>query len=268
MEASTGASADGTAPASDLPPGWSRLLPAPPDIAPLVTNEQLVAHTLSESGFLIRQAGSRYESFDLEIVQDPAGELAPGRYEVKTLSRSGSSFDRRFKVGSRSERIYGRRDAEIKAAAMEAEDLMESPGWYYQLSVVDVDELHRTIDMALARRHGKKFDESFTHALTAITRVRLPLGMPYRMIDKFIKGSVTNRNIAEGFSDIAGIFIVAGANYTLVKAGELTRFISFDSVSAEGVKLRYNGRVPQAEVVQSEAGRKAKGNKAKVENKR
>jgi hypothetical protein len=54
---------------------------------------------------------------------------------------------------------------------------------------------------------------------------------------------VQGSDIIGGFSDIEGIFIVAGPNYTLVTRGEIPEFLAFDSVSSEGLKLRYTKQI-------------------------
>jgi hypothetical protein len=55
--------------------------------------------------------------------------------------------------------------------------------------------------------------------------------------------SIQASDIVGGFLDIEGIFVVAGPNYTLVKRSEIPGFLAFDSVSSEGLKLRYTKQI-------------------------
>ena len=248
----TGDLGDVTVPASEF--GWNKLHVGGAK-GPLTSDELIVAHSVREqTGCTVEVAGSRYESFDLLI---SSGSLLAGKYEVKRLSRSGKSFDRRFKVGSRSERIYGHHDSVIKAAALEAEDLLECFEWDIAYGVEQLDAMHCAIDDAKHRRHGRKFERFFYDAIASLMAVARPESSP--AIDRFLmKQSISADDIIRGFSEISGIFLMAGANYSLVKQDEIARLIAFDSVSVEGVKLRYLGVVPY------DTGIKAKDNKVKV----
>lgn len=173
--------------------------------------------------------------------------IPPGFYEVKKLHvRKGSkSVDRRFKAGQRGERIYGRRDAEIKAFAQGLENYLDGrwddpPVGGIHWGREAVEDLHDFIDQALERRHGKKFDERLRRLAEAACKLPglLPVAYPAA------RGGVSAQNIANGFASLSGIFVMAGNIYTLVKPKEYTRFIGFDSASAEGPKLSYLGVVP------------------------
>ncbi len=186
-------------------------------------------------------AGSRHQSYDLEVLLG-IDHVEPGLYEVKRLYKTKSgSFDRRFKVGQRGERIYGRRDAEIKSFAIALEDFLDECLW----SVEAVVATHEFIDQALLRKHGKRFHERLLKL--ANRGLQIP-SLMFRAKD-VIQGGVRTNEISAGFSNLKGIFIIAGDIYTLVKPTEYKEFIGFDSASAEGPKLTYQGVVPLEQVV-------------------
>lgn len=172
--------------------------------------------------------------------------IEPGFYEVKKLHirPGGKSVDRRFKAGQRGERIYGRRDAEIKGFAMAMENFLDTCLWGVQA----VTDVHDFVDMALQRRHGKKFNERLLRWANAATDI--PTLVKYAF--PVVKGGVTPQDVAQGFASLRGIFIIAGHSYTLVKPSEYTRFIGFDSASAEGPKLSYQGVVPLEKTTRKE----------------
>ncbi|HEU5118646.1 MAG TPA: hypothetical protein VFT74_18760 [Isosphaeraceae bacterium] len=203
------------------------------------------------------QGGSRGQSYDLSIPDQGdrtylrAVGLEAGKYEVKSLWRKseGRAFDRRFKVGQRGERIYGRRDSEIKAFALSLEEQVDSvlehavsgypkaaPG-----SVTSfVDETHEFVDLAMSRRHSK----SFMARLERLARASLSIPAMLTRAHAVVHGGVQAHDIVRGFDDLEGIFIVAGPIYTLVTKAEMPRFLAFDSASSEGPKLRWAGPIP------------------------
>jgi hypothetical protein len=201
------------------------------------SDESLVCLSLKTLGARAEPTAGRYQSHDLEVTLGIA-DLEPGLYEVKRLSlrKGGKSVDRRFKAGRRGETIYGRRDAEIKSFAMALEDFLDQCLW----SVEAIVATHEFIDQALQRRHGKKFHERL------LRLANRSLSIPELMFEakSVIQGGVRPQDITAGFSSLKGIFVIADHIYTLVKPEEYTRFIGFDSASAEGPKLSYQGVVP------------------------
>lgn len=163
--------------------------------------------------------------------------VPPGLYEVKRLHvRDGKYVDRRFKVGQRGERIYGRRDAEIKSFATALEDYLDTCLW----GVEAVTDTHEFVDQALLRKHGKKFHERLLRLARAAGEIPTLTAPAWKVLN----GAVRARDIEAGFVGLSGIFIIADHIYTLVKPNEYTSFIGFDSASAEGPKLTYQGAVP------------------------
>lgn len=238
---STGVS---TAPRSDGPRyGWRDLVDTDAIIYDLIGHEGQLAETLSQAGLTTNRAGSRHQRYDLEVVTDPMEELVAGRYEVKSLHRGKGrrKFDRRFKTGSRGESIYGRRDAQIKSLALDIEEMLEQ-NW--TAGVVPTEQVMEFIDDALERRHSKSFLRGFTIVAEAYDDV-----LSLRSAKTFLGNQgVQGEDIVRGFSDIEGIFILAGHNYTLVSRTEFPSFFEFDSVSVEGVKLRFQGTIPSENV--------------------
>lgn len=163
--------------------------------------------------------------------------IPPGFYEVKRLHvRNGRYVDRRFKAGQRGERIYGRRDAEIKSFATALEDFLDTCVW----GVEAVTDTHEFIDQALLRKHGKKFHERLVRLAKAASEIPTLTAPAWKVLN----GGVREQDIVAGFGSLSGIFIIADHIYTLVKPKEYTSFIGFDSASAEGPKLTYRGVVP------------------------
>ena len=172
--------------------------------------------------------------------------IPPGFYEVKRLhvrdGKYGKYVDRRFKAGQRGERIYGRRDAEIKSFAMGLEQFLDHCDW----GIEAVLAAHEFIDQAFLRKHGKRFNERLVRLATAA--VKIPeLALSAKTI---LEGGVSAKDIEAGFSSLRGIFIIADHIYTLVKPKEYTRFIGFNSASAEGPKLSFQAVVPLDKFVQ------------------
>lgn len=208
-------------------------------------------------GVPVKPAGERVQSHDLEIEGPQTAflriqGLRPGKYEIKSLWRKNEccKFDRRFKVGMRGEKIYGRRDLEIKAFAEALETEVDSvlehsltstkmrpgPGELIRF-VIDVFDF---VDLAMERKHSKRFDERLRRLAKA------SLGIP-RITARAhfaFHGNVQGHDIVRGFDDIEGIFVVAGPTYTLVTRKEISDFLSFDSSSAEGPKIRFTGVIP------------------------
>ncbi len=213
-----------------------------------MSDEELVSECLWKTlGVRSTVAGSRYQSYDVEVTLGIDG-VEPGWYEIKRLYKTkGGSFDRRFKVGQRGERMYGRRDAEIKSFAMGLEDFLDKCTWGVQA----VEDTHDFIDQALLRKHGKKFNER----LTRLARAGLQIPDLMFRATAVLTGGVRTSDILAGFSNLKGIFVIAGDIYTLVKPIEYSEFIGFDSASAEGPKLTYQGVVPLEQV----ARKKLKG---------
>lgn len=204
-------------------------------------------------------AGDRGQSHDLVIPDEPgrrpyihAAGVTPGKYEVKSLWRRDerSSFDRRFKVGRRGETIYGKRDAEIKSFALSLEEQIDSVIEHSLLGVPKaepgsvrrfVEETHDFVDQALTRKHSKRFMERLTRLATASLAIPVML----HRARSVLSGGVQAADIVRGFEDIEGIFVVAGHMYTLVTRAEMPQYLTFDSASAEGPKLRYAGPIPR-----------------------
>ena len=211
-------------------------------------------------------AGRRGQDYDLEITGrvrsgvDPylrAVGLSPGRYEVKALWRKNErcSFDRRFKVGHRGERIYGKRDAEIKSFALAQENYIESildntvqendPPLSSNRCTQYTTEIHDFVDLALERKHSKRFNERLKRIAQASLLVP-SLSTHARMI---LAGGVQATDIVKGFSDIEGIFVVAGDIYTLITKDEMADHLAFDSASSEGLRIRLVSVIPSVEQV-------------------
>ncbi len=215
----------------------------------------------------MQKAGDRSVSYDLEVVDEVyrraylrAVGLESGKYEVKSLWRKNENqvFDRRFKVGQRGELIYGRRDAQVKAfgTALEGyiDDLIEhslpptKSGGHFSPhppatpgSVTPaVTELHDIIDRIMVRKHSKTLLER----LGRLAKASLEIPRLTVAARNFLSGGIQAVDIERGFSDIQGIFIVAGPIYTLVSQTEYSKFLAFDSASSEGPKLRYLGVIP------------------------
>ncbi len=202
----------------------------------------------------IIQAGERGQSFDIEIIS--GSQIEPGRYEVKSLWRKNDNckFDRRFKCGQRGEKIYGRRDAEIKSFALALDahvdvglsEALEPEMFRHHLSMGPqpimtwVDEMHDFVDKALARQHSKSFHEK----LMRWGRSALLSPMLFSRAQAIVSGGISSVDIMRGFSGLKGIFIVAGHNYSLVRPDEFDQFLAFDSASAEGPKLVFLGVLP------------------------
>ena len=208
------------------------------DWSPDISDEQLIVTSIERDGSRANVTAGRNNSHDLEVTLGTDG-LTPGFYEVKRLTArpGGKSFDPRFKAGRRGETIYGRRDAEIKTFAIQFENFLdECEGW----GVEAVVATHEFIDQALQRRHGKKFNER----LLRLAHRGLSIGDLLFASKRVIQGGVGHTDISAGFAGLAGIFIIAGHNYTLVRPNEYKQFIGFDSASAEGPRLRYSGVIP------------------------
>jgi len=266
-------------PASSVPAdtrfGWRRLDSA---YSSCIEAEDSVASSLiHDFGVFVTRAGDRSQSHDLEVSgisrRRPRGSgrlhdaVDPGLYEVKTLWRRNENcaFDRRFKVGTRGEIIYGRRDSEIKRFALSLESAIDgimednvadglvlrdgTPGRVTEF----VEASHRFIDDALTRRHSKSFDERLRRIAQASLHIPV-LTLHARAV---LEGLITIEDIRRGFHDIEGIFVVAGPMYTLVTKAEMGNLVTFDSASAEGPKLRMHGVIP------SETNRTRKGKKQK-----
>lgn len=237
-EVSTGASAEPQAQVSEF--GFKHL-----GLRTWVATEDNLCEALKSWGSHVRQAGSRYQNYDLEILD--CANLPLGRYEIKALHRNGKSFDRRFKVGSRSEKIYGKRDAEIKAAALVLDDYIDwvfkEPDRAVQRNEYSADANLQWIlnlkNQAFERKHGKNFIKDFIENIKPFHDWHY--AYPFK-INKLSR-PVTSKEICEGYSDIQGIFLVLEDNYTLIRHDEFAKFIEFDSASSEGIKLRYTGKL-------------------------
>jgi len=217
--------------------GWRSLRDSYPNGAKFGNREDQLVNTLFNEGLGVIQTGSRNQSHDL-MISSGTPEIPEGVYEVKSLYRRNENcrFDRRFKTGRRGEDIYGRRDAEIKAAALDIENYLDhgvTSGLQF------IESAHRLIDEALNRKHSKDFLARFTLLAEAYSDTWM-----LSSADRFLLGGVSNSDILKGFSGLDGIFLLAGPMYVLVKPKEFSKFIAFDSVSSEGVKLRYTGMIP------------------------
>lgn len=229
-------------------------------------SERLVLKTLVRQGVPTLAGGQRNQSFDIRIPHESrafarqAG-LEAGDYEVKSLwrKREGRAFDPRFKVGQRGERIYGTHDSLIKAFAVALEtqiDYMLEHSVKYpshprrpkgELTAF-VEETHSFLDQAVQRRHSK----AFALRLERLARVSQHIPTMLPIARKLLYDRVQASDIVGGFSDIEGIFVVAGHMYTLVTRGEIPEFLAFDSVSSEGLKLRFVKEIPREKSVQEE----------------
>lgn len=103
-----------------------------------------------------------------------------------------------------------------------------------------VDEVHDIVDIALSRRHSKRFIERLTRLAQASRSI--PALLP--TASAFLAGGVSGADIEKGFKDLEGIFVVAGPRYTLITKAEIQDFVTFDSASAEGPKLRWASVIP------------------------
>jgi hypothetical protein len=222
----------------------------------------------------VTKAGDRTQSYDLEVtIPNGSGRrrsarrlpdgLVSGLYEVKSLWRRNerSAFDRRFKVGTRGEKIYGRRDAQIKAFALALEDGMEEifaelhrSGERLWSNRTFVEFSHEMIDHAMARRHSKWFNDQLEFLAERLAGVPLIS----RQAQAVISSGIADADILRGFSDIEGIFVVAGPTYTLVTKAEMGRLLSFDSASSEGPKIRMLGVIPSETAQRKEKGKTKK----------
>lgn len=240
--------------------------------------EQRVAEALtSDFGVYITRAGARSQSYDIEICDGgwkaESKNISPGLYEVKSLWRKDkkSSFDKRFKVGTRGEKIYGRRDSQIKSFALllerEIDSLVEnnltegkpaSPDENMRL----VEETHQFIDQAIMRKHSKSFEDRLNKLACASLKIpNLTISA-----NTILSGKIRSGDIVRGFSDIEGIFIVAGPIYTLITKTEIPTLLHFDSASSEGPKLRIIGDIPSEhgnKEIRSKTSKIQKGKKSK-----
>lgn len=212
-----------------------------------MADEVRVTRTLVQFGYRAIARGGRHETFDVEVLESPSFwpdqiKAEPGRYEVKRLSRSGNSFDRRFKTsGARGSRIYGRHSALIKAAALELEDNMKYlnfTGW----TAEDVDEVEARrcfclmLEDAFSDRHSHRFRQAFD-------RICHDLVGSFPAVDRYLQAPSLDDKIMSGYSDLDGLFIIRGDTYTLIKRNQIPRWIGFDSFGSEGLKLRILGVV-------------------------
>lgn len=226
------------------------------DVEGLDAEQRVTQTLLNIPGITVKPAGKRSQSHDLEV-SDSNGAFAripgviPGRYEVKALwrKREGRAFDPRFKVGQRGERIYGVRDSLIKAFAAlknQVDHILEhavshpSYGQTKDELIQFVEQAHGFIEQAVLRRHSK----SFAARLERLARVSQYIPTMLPIARQALYNRIQASDIVGGFSDIEGVFVVAGPNYTLVTRDEIPEFLAFDSVSSEGLKLRYTQKIP------------------------
>lgn len=262
------------APASEPTFGWRSLFIDPGAAAPTGRRaEDVVAHTLRvRYGLDVLPAGERSQSYDLELTWaqrsfSRIAGLEPGKYEVKSLWRKNEnrSFDPRFKVGQRGERIYGYRDSLIKSFAVALERQIDyvlehavkygpRHGRYEKGELTTfVEETQDFIEQATQRRHSK----SFSDRLERLARVSQHIPTMLPIARTVLYNRVQASDIVNGFSDLEGIFVVAGPMYTMVTKAEMPELLSFDSVSSEGLKLRYTKNIPTDK---SEKEKEGKGN--------
>jgi hypothetical protein len=265
--------------------GWRKL---DPYTGHAEAEERVGESLIGLFGVFVTHAGDRTQSHDLEVSgvscrqsRYDRGGLAAGLYEVKSLWRKNerSSFDRRFKVGTRGERIYGRRDSQIKAFAVALEDELEhvlesnvrESKTTFGRNTDFVESAHAFIDQAMGRRHSKAFEER----LMRLARASLNVPRLTVRAQALLDGAITNADVLRGFSDIQGIFVVAGDLFTLVTKGEFGSFIGFDSASSEGPKLRLIGEIPSEavrlrmrEASERKMGQRSPSNKDRRSNKK
>lgn len=197
------------------------------------SDEEKVGWTLFSHGIKLEIAGKRNQSYDIKIINNNNKKLIKnGLYEVKKLWKSdkATKFDRRFKVGTRGEKIYGRRDAEIKAFCLALENAMDT----LDLSVAQVDFFHKTIDSGISRKHSKSFSEDLELCWQILEHKKVLLDH----VEVIKNNQITISDIQRGFDNIDGIFVIAGPMYTLITKAEFPKFLEFDSASVEGPKLR------------------------------
>ncbi len=205
--------------------------------------EEAVAQALERDfDVTVTRAGERSQSYDIEVSLNGFSDLDPRLYEVKSLWRRNErcTFDRRIKVGTRGETIYGRRDAQIKSFALSLEEGLAG----FDADANDVIPTTREfIDAALSRRHSKSFHTRLRDVAAAVSGLQ---GHEFlvKKAHAIISGSVGADDIVRGFDDISGIFVVAGPIYTLVTKAEIAEFFTFDSASSEGPRLRLHGVIP------------------------
>ncbi len=216
-------------------------------------SERKLTNTLIvDCGCNIVCAGKRTQSYDVEILSSGYATyreynnnpflafvgLKPGKYEIKSLWRKNENrkFDRRFKVGQRGEKIYGKRDAEIKSFAIGLDQMIDSGDFGLEF----VEQAHSFIDQAFERRHSKEFNER----ILRLAKASLMIPSITKQAQTVLDGGITGADIMKGFSDIEGIFIIAGPIYTLVKREEIPKFLVFNSASSEGPKLTYKNVIP------------------------
>ena len=219
---------------------------------------------ISEFGIYVSQAGSRGQSHDIEILdgfptrssrRNSLNPIRAGKYEVKSLWRKSenSRFDRRFKIGVRGERLYGRRDAAIKAFVLKLEQYLEEGTCETLVQLTSTftgpsmaqrfEQIYSFIDDALARKHSLRFTESLKNLVGKVKSIPELSSVSLDVISS----DVSTSDIEGAFSDIEGIFVVAGPIYTLITRDEFAHLLSFDSSSSEGPKLRMLGVIPSEE---------------------
>jgi hypothetical protein len=231
--------------------GWQRIDRS----GDLEEAELAVVSFLEGKGHVVSREGKRSQSYDL---------TSDGlHYEVKSLWRRSSSrlFDRRFKVGSRGERIYGEMNHSVCDFVLALEglaidiverDVMRSftkglsrGRWDNFQMIRNVQEL---VDLALLRKHSRGFFEKLKGYgdLLEMNALNDPIS---KVVDLYRNmkrcESMIPSLVSRSFSDVDGIYIVAGDNVTLVQRDEIPQFISFFSVGTEGVVLRYEHDVPR-----------------------
>lgn len=251
-EASTGASTQQAS--AELPSprlGWHEIRSFPVD----ENDEGVLADYLMLRNYAVQRAGGRHQRYDLEIVhtswvtpgtyeERPIPMITSGRYEVKSLPRRKKvthAWDRRFKAGSRGHYIYGRRDAEVKAFALDLEELIGDgtfPVSTFKQPGMSITEVHDLIDACLQGRHSKKL-------MAQLTLLAEVYEDDYGVMSatRLLRGRVGPTDILGAFSDLDGIFVVAGAYFTLIAKDEIPDFLIVDSASVEGVKLKYVGHI-------------------------
>lgn len=213
---------------------------------PFCSDEQLLAQHLNNTHTSARTwhaDGGRHTSWDLRL-----GDIQPAFFEVKRLSLSGRSVDRRFKIGGpRSARLHGRTRSLFGRAALNIEEWLDGEE---RAGFID-GTLARTLELCSAMHHelcgvGNRSD--FLELCGRLSGV-------VEGCREAASSSISGADIAEAFQDLEGIFFVVsrpkkgGASggpdlYLFAPKNRLPELLEFHSVSAEGVKLRYKGKLP------------------------
>lgn len=213
------------------------------DMLPFLDNEQLLAEHLNDysvSGVVWQfwtHKGERFRTFDLETFDG-------AKFEVKTLSKNGNGFDRRFKMGTRGKSMFGKLESKFRAAALGIEDWLDhdhQSGLFGQ-TLDDTRALLKCI-------HEGRLGKSNCALMLELCRdLHDVVPECSRLLDQDLK----NLQVSESYQDIDGIFLIADVGqrgdktlvYTLLDKNGINTLVTFDSMNVEGVMARYSGNLP------------------------